>query len=315
MNSKLILHIDENHPLLIKGLERLGYENHIAYTTALEDVLKLLPKYSGIVIRSRFPIDKNLIDCATNLKFIARVGAGLENIDIAYAQSKKIALIAAPEGNRNAVGEHVLGMLLSLMNKLRQAHTSIQKGAWLREDHRGFELEGKTIGIIGYGNTGKSFAKKLFGFEVEVICYDIKAGVGDQNAKQVSLEELQDRAQVISLHIPQTTETNGMIDKNFIDRVKNPFWFLNSARGKAVRTTDLVEGLRSKKILGAALDVLEYESSSFHSIFGAKNRPETLDYLLNSDAVLLSPHVAGWTFESHIKLAQTIVDKVAALNL
>ena len=315
MNSKLILHIDENHPLLIKGLESLGYENHIAYTTPLKEVIELLPKYSGLVIRSRFPIDKNFIDSATNLKFIARVGAGLENIDLAYAQSKKIALIAAPEGNRNAVGEHVLGMLLGLMNKLRQAHASIQKGAWLREDHRGFELEGKTIGIIGYGNTGKSFAKKLRGFEVEVICYDIKAGVGDQNAKQVSLEELQDRAKVISLHIPQTKETNGMIDKNFIDRIKNPFWFLNSARGKAVCTADLVEGLRSKKILGAGLDVLEYESSSFQSIFGDKNRPKTLEYLLNAENVLISPHVAGWTFESHIKLAQTIVDKITVLNL
>ena len=315
MNSKLILHIDENHPLLIKGLEKLGYENHIAYTTPLKEVIELLPKYSGVVIRSRFPIDKNFIDSATNLKFIARVGAGLEKIDESYAQSKKIALIAAPEGNRNAVGEHVLGMLLGLMNKLRQAHANIQKGAWLREDHRGFELEGKTIGIIGYGNTGKSFAKKLQGFEVELICYDIKAGVADQNAKQVSLEELQDRAKVISLHVPQTTETNGMIDKNFIDRVKNPFWFLNSARGKAVCTADLVEGLRSKKILGAGLDVLEYESSSFHSIFGDKNRPKTLEYLLNSENVLMSPHVAGWTFESHIKLAQTIVDKITVLNL
>lgn len=315
MNSKLILHIDENHPLLIKGLESLGYENHIAYTTPLKEVIELLPKYSGVVIRSRFPIDKNFIDSATNLKFIARVGAGLENIDLAYAESKKIALIAAPEGNRNAVGEHVLGMLLGLMNKLRQAHASIQKGAWLRENHRGFELEGKTIGIIGYGNTGKSFAEKLQGFEVEVICYDIKAGVGDQNAKQVSLEELQDRAKVISLHIPQTTETNGMIDENFIDKIKNPFWFLNSARGKAVCTADLVEGLRSKKILGAGLDVLEYESSSFHSIFRDRNRPKTLEYLLNAENVLISPHVAGWTFESHIKLAQTIVDKITVLNL
>jgi D-3-phosphoglycerate dehydrogenase len=295
MNSKLILHIDENHPLLIKGLESLGFENHIAYTTPLKEVIELLPKYSGVVIRSRFPIDKNFIDSATNLKFIARVGAGLENIDLACAQSKKIALIAAPEGNRNAVGEHVLGMLLGLMNKLREAHASIQKGAWLREDHRGFELEGKTIGIIGYGNTGKSFAKKLQGFKVEVICYDIKAGVGDQNAKQVSLEELQDRAKVISLHIPQATETNGMIDKNFIARI--------------------VEGLRSKKILGAGLDVLEYESSSFHSIFGNKNRPKALEYLLNAENVLISPHVAGWTFESHIKLAQTIVDKISVLNL
>lgn len=312
MNSKLILHIDENHPLLIQGLEALGYENHIAYDTPLEELLEVLPNYAGLVIRSRFPIDKNFMDRAPALKFIARVGAGLENIDIPYAQSKNIALIAAPEGNRNAVGEHTLGMLLALMNKLRQAHGSIQKGAWLREAHRGHELEGKTVGIIGYGNTGKSFAKKLQGFDVEVLCNDIKPQMGDQYATQVSLQELQDRAQIISLHIPQTKETQGMIDRDFIERVKHPFWFLNSARGKAVHTTDLVEGLQSNKILGAGLDVLEYESSSFHSIFGDKNRSQTLDYLLHSERVLLSPHVAGWTVESHVKLAQTIVEKIAA---
>ena len=310
MSSKLILHVDENHPLLVKGLKDFGFKNHLAYTTSLESILEDLQNYYGVVIRSRFPIDKNFIDHGPNLKFIARVGAGLENIDTVYADSKNISLIAAPEGNRNAVGEHTLGMLLSLMNKLRQAHLNIQEGLWLREKHRGWELEGKTVGIIGYGNTGKSFAKKLKGFDVEVLCHDLKAKVGDENATQVPLEEIQDRAQILSLHIPQTKETNAMIDKQFIERMKNSFWFLNSARGKAVVTSDLVEGLISEKILAAGLDVLEFESASFHSIFDAKNRSKTLNYLLTSDRVLLSPHVAGWTFESHIKLAQTILDKI-----
>ena len=314
MNSKLILHIDENHPLLIKGLEELGFENHVAYTMPLEKILEDLPRFSGVVIRSRFPIDKKFIDQAPKLKFIARVGSGLENIDVEYANLKNISTIAAPEGNRNAVGEQSLGMLLCLMNKLRQAHSSIQRGEWYREKYRGWELEGKTVGIIGYGNTGKSFAKKLQGFDVKVIFHDIKPHIGDENAQQVSLEELQNRAKILSLHIPQSDKTNGMIDQKFIAQMKNPFWLLNTARGKAVVGSALVEGLISEKILGAGLDVFEYESSSFHSIFNDPNRPKSLDYLLKSEKVLLSPHVAGWTFESHLKLAQTVVDKIAALE-
>ena len=315
MNLKQILHIDENHPVLIQGLEALGYTNHIAYTLPLDEILKQLPNCCGVVIRSRFPIDRHFIDHAPHLKFIARVGAGLETIDTAYAQAKNITLLAAPEGNRNAVGEHALGMLLAMMNKLRPAHQSIQQGKWLRTAHRGWELQGKTVGLIGYGNTGKSFAKKLQGFEVEVLCHDILPDVGDEYAQQVPLELLQQKAHILSLHIPQTEETIGMINQQFIDTMKHPFWFLNTARGKAVVTEDLVVGLKAKKILGAALDVLEYESSSFHSIFNAKKRPEALAYLLQSDQVLLSPHVGGWTYESHIKLAQTIVEKVALLDL
>lgn len=315
MNTKEILHIDENHPALIEGLEALGYTNHIAYSLPLDEILKQLPNFCGLVIRSRFPIDRHFIDHAPNLKFIARVGAGLENIDITYARAKNIALLAAPEGNRNAVGEHTMGMLLSLMNKLRPAHQSIQGGNWLREAYRGWELQGKTVGLIGYGNTGKSFAKKLQGFEVEVLCYDILPDKGDQYAQQVSLEILQQKAHILSLHIPQTEKTLGMVNQSFINAMKNPFWLLNTARGKAVVTEDLVEGLKTKKILGAGLDVLAYESSSFHSIFNSQKRPEALSYLLQSDQVLLSPHVGGWTFESHLKLAQTIVEKVALLAL
>lgn len=315
MNSNLVLHVDENHPLLLEGLEKIGYENNLAYDTPLENLLEGIHRYQGVVIRSRFPLDKVFIDKATSLKFIARVGAGLENIDLEYAQKKEIALLAAPEGNRNAVGEHVLGMLLALTNKLRSAHLSIQNGRWEREAHRGTELEGKTIGIVGYGNTGKSFSKKLKGFDVEVLCYDIKSKVGDENATQVSLSELQKRAQILSLHVPQTPQTTAMFNSSFIEQMSNPFWFLNSARGKAVVTEDLVQGLKTGKILGAGLDVLEYESSSFHSIFNQTNRPKALDYLLTSDRVLLSPHVGGWTTESHVKLAQTILDKITALGI
>lgn len=313
MNAPLILHVDENHPLLVEGLETLGYKNILAYETPIKEVLKNLHHYSGMVIRSRFPINKEFIDAGKNLKFIARVGAGMENIDVEYAQIKNILLIAAPEGNKNAVGEHTLGLLLSLMNKLRNGHQSIRQGDWLREEHRGWELEGKTIGIIGYGNTGKKFAEKLKGFNVTILYNDILQGIGDKNATEASIKTLQEKSDVLSLHIPQTESTNQMINTSFIKAMKKPFWFLNTARGKAVVTEDLVEGLNSGKILGAGLDVLEYESSSFRSIFKKANRPKALEHLLSAENVLLSPHVGGWTFESHRKLAQTILNKIKIL--
>lgn len=311
MNTNLIkiLHLDSNHPLLWEQLEALGFENHQDFTSSKDEVEAKIQEYQGIVIRSRFKIDKTFLDKATNLQFIARVGAGLESIDGEYANSKNIHLIAAPEGNRNAVGEHALGMLLSLMNKLNQANQSVKNGYWIREGHRGYELEGKTVGIIGYGNMGKSFAKKLSGFDVEVLCYDILPNVGDQNAKLVSLEELQQKADVLSLHTPWTPETDKMVNEQFINAFAKPFWFINTARGKSVVTVDLVKALQTGKILGAGLDVLEYEKLSFEKLF-EDEKPEAFTYLLAADNVLLSPHIAGWTFESHQKLAQVIVDKI-----
>ena len=316
MRKPLILHVDENHPLLIKGLKDMGFENVIEYNTPLEKLIPNLNLYQGLVIRSRFPIDKKFLDLATNLKFIARVGAGLENIDISYAEHKNISLIAAPEGNRNAVGEHALGMLLGIMNKLRMGHQNISKGLWLRELHRGYEIEGKTLGIIGYGNTGKSFAKKLTGFnDVEILCYDIKPNLGDKIAKQVSINELQSKAQIISLHVPETDQTIGMIDKNFISKMKHPFWLINTARGKAVVTKDLVDAIKSKKIIGAGLDVLDYESSSFNSVFNSDKELNSLKFLIEAEQVILSPHVGGWTVESHQKLAKTILNKILNLRI
>ena len=306
-----ILHLDTNHPLLIHQLNDLGFINHEDYTASKSEIEEKIKDYDGIIIRSRFTIDKHFLDAATNLKFIGRVGAGLENIDCDYAQQKGVHLIAAPEGNRNAVGEHALGMLLSLFNKLNKADAEVRHGKWLREDNRGIELDGKTVGLIGYGNMGKAFAKKLKGFDVEVLCYDIKDHVGDGNAKQVTLSELQDKADVVSLHTPQTPLTLNMVNTDFIRSFKKPFWFLNTARGKSVVTTDLVAALQSGKILGAGLDVLEYEKASFESLFSSK-MPEAFQYLIDSENVLLTPHVAGWTVESKIKLAQTIVDKIKA---
>lgn len=305
-----ILHIDSNNPILWNQLEEAGFENHGDFKSSKEEIEAKIQDYNGIVIRSRFKIDKTFLDKAANLQFIARVGAGLESIDCDYAVTRGIHLIAAPEGNRNAVAEHSLGVILSLFNNLNQADSEIKAGQWNRESNRGHELDGKTIGIIGYGNMGNAFAKKLRGFDVEVLCYDILENVGNENARQVSLEEFQQKVDVLSLHIPWTPETDKMVNTDFINAFEKPFWIINTSRGKNIVTADLVAAMKAKKVLGAGLDVLEYEKLSFETLFQDKNTPEAFQYLLESKNVLLTPHIAGWTFESHERLAQVIVDKI-----
>src|SRR5210317_1365379 len=276
-----ILHLDTNHALLLKGLETLGCICVEDYTSSKEEVEAYISDYEGVVIRSRFKIDKQFLDAATNLKFIARVGAGLESIDETYAVEKNVQLISAPEGNRNAVGEHALGMLLSLFNNIKRADAQIRKGIWDREGNRGLELEGKTVGIIGYGNMGKAFAKKLSGFnDVKVICYDILPDVGDEFATQVSLEELRKQTDVLSIHTPYNKLSHNMVNHAFIEQFSKPFYLINTARGTAVVTDDLVKNLKSKKILGACLDVLEYEKLSFENLFENKTLPPAFDYLI-----------------------------------
>lgn len=311
--STKILHIDSNNPILWKQLEEANFENEADFKSTKEEIEAKIHNYNGIVIRSRFKIDKTFLDKAVNLQFIARVGAGLESIDCEYAEAKGIHLIAAPEGNRNAVAEHSLGVILSLFNNLNQADAEIKNGQWNRESNRGHELDGKTVGIIGYGNMGKAFAKKLRGFETTVLCYDILDNVGDENAKQVSLSELQEKADVLSLHLPWTPETDKMVNADFIKAFAKPFWIINTSRGKNIVTADLVEAMKTQRILGAGLDVLEYEKLSFETLFHDKNTPEAFQYLLEAKNVLLTPHIAGWTFESHERLAQVIVDKIKAL--
>lgn len=307
-----VLHVDTNHPLLIEQLTALGFENDEDYTSSKAEIAKKIHAYDGIIIRSRFLLDSGFLDRAVNLKFIGRIGAGLENIDEEYAEALDIFLAAAPEGNRNAVGEHTLGMLLSLFNKLNKADREVRNGQWKRENNRGHELDGKTVGIIGYGNMGKAFARKLAGFDVEVLCYDIDGGVGDEHARQVGILELRQRTEVLSLHVPQTPLTIGMINSEFINAFRRPFWLLNTARGKCVVTEDLVTALKSGKILGAGLDVLEYEKSSFEELFSKDRIPDAFQFLIQAENVLLTPHVAGWTHESKVKLAQTIVNKIKA---
>jgi D-3-phosphoglycerate dehydrogenase len=306
-----VLHVDSNHPLIIEQFNNFGFVNDEDYVSTKEEIEEKIGAYEGLIIRSRFTIDASFLDKAKNLKFIGRLGAGLENIDTRYAKSLGIFLAAAPEGNRNAVGEHALGMLLSLFNKLNKADAEVRDGKWDREGNRGVELEGKVVGIIGYGNMGKAFAKKLKGFDVdEVICYDIEGGVEDENARQVGIMELHQRTDVLSLHVPQTASTIGMINTEFLNKFHKNIWIINTARGKCINTADLVSALKSGKVLGAGLDVLEYEKASFENMFTDNRLPEAFEYLTKADNVLLSPHVAGWTVESKVKLAQTIVDKV-----
>ncbi len=311
-NSK-ILHLDSNHPLMMEQLDQAGFVNDYDYMSSKQVIEMKMEDYDGIVIRSRFKIDKEFIDASPRLRFIARVGAGLENIDCEYALSKNISLIAAPEGNSSAVGEHAMGMLLSLMNKLSIVDQEVRHGQWIREANRGLEIEGKTVGIIGYGHMGKSFAQRLKGFNCKVICYDIKADVGDENATQVTLEELQREIDILSLHIPETPLTINLIDEKFLTALAKPIFLINTARGKSVNTADLVRAIESHKILGAGLDVLEYEKSSFENLFQEAFLPEPLQYLIQSNRVMLSPHIAGWTIESKEKLAQIITDKIIAL--
>jgi len=309
-----VLFLDTNHPFLLEGLKNLNIECDEDYSSSKSEIEDKIHLYDGLIIRSRFSLNQSFLEKASKLKFIGRVGAGLENIDNEYAIKKGIRLIAAPEGNRNAVGEHALGMILSLFNKLKKADTEIRNGLWLREDNRGIELEGKTIGLIGYGNMGKAFAKKLKGFECDVICYDIIPGLGDENARQVTLQELLDKTDVLSLHTPQTDLTVHMVNTSFLNQFHNSIYLINTARGSAIVTKDLVAAIESGKVLGACLDVLEYEKNSFENFFSKENTlPEDFEYLINSDKVLLSPHVAGWTVESKFKLAETIVHKVAAM--
>jgi len=302
-----ILQLDKNHPLISEQLTAKGFVVEEDHTSSYDEVLEKIADYEGIIIRSRIPLDQNFLTKASHLKFIARVGAGMENIDLETADNLNIQLINSPEGNRDSVAEHVVGMLLILMNRLFIASNEVKNGVWKREENRGDELLGKTFGIIGYGNMGKATAKRLSGFGVEVIFHDILPDLSDQFATQVSLEELQKRAEILSLHIPLTSETHYLIDDNFISKMEKNFYFVNTARGKNLKTKALVEAIEAGKVLGACLDVLEYEKSSFENL---EVENSDLQFLLDSEKVIVAPHIAGWTQQSKIKLAQVIVDKI-----
>ena len=306
-----ILHLDTTHPFLGKELEKIGFTNYYDFKT-IKSELKI-SDFFGIIIRSRISIDKDFIDKCKNLKFIARIGSGIENIDVDYAKQKGIQVISTPEGNSNAVGEHALGMLLSILNNINSSNSEVKKGIWNRESNRGIELKNKTVGLIGYGNTGKSFAKKLIGFDVNTIFYDIKKIEKDNYANPVSLNYLKDNSDIISLHVSMTEESIGLINKNFIESCAKPFWLINTSRGSCIIINDLVKGLKDGKVLGAGLDVIAFEKKSFEKLTVNENDQSNLNYLNSSNNVILTPHIAGWTQESKIGLVKIALEKIKKL--
>jgi D-3-phosphoglycerate dehydrogenase len=301
-----VLFIDTVHPLLKKELENNGNTCDTAYKKNKSQIEAIISEYKGIIIRSKFKIDKAFIDKSSNLKFIARAGSGLENIDVNYAESKNIKCFNASEGNRQAVAEHTIGMILSLFNNLNTADKQVRSGKWDREANRGIELSEKTIGIIGYGNNGSAFANSLKGFGVEILAYD--KYLTDYPYKS-SMEEIFKYADIVSLHVPLTEETTYLVDSNFINSFKKDFYLINTARGKCANTKSIVEGIKNGKIKGACLDVLEYEKTSFEALSKNGLTPE-MKYLINSKRTILSPHIAGWTNESNIKIAEVLLDKI-----
>ena len=314
IDNKILL-IDTIHPVFKKLVEENGFVCDDGTTWPKEEILQRISDYYGVVIRSRFRIDKEMMDKAHRLKFIARAGAGMENINAGYAASKGIACLNSPEGNRDAVGEHAIGMLLSLLNNLNKADREVRNGMWLREENRGVELHGKIIGIIGFGNTGSSFAKKLSGFEVKINAYDKYLDIDQAKypfVQQVSPGQIFEDSEIVSFHIPLNDETKYLVNDEFINRFKKNIYIINTSRGKILNTTDLVKNMINGKVRGVCLDVLEYESTSFENLSSA-DFPESMKYLANANNVVLSPHIAGWTFESDEKMARILAEKVREL--
>ncbi len=307
---KKVVFIDSVHNILWERLQKKGFQCIDAIELKEAELIKLIKDAFGLVIRARFQLNETFLKDCKQLKFIARSGSGLENIDTGYCDRNGIAVFNSPEGNRNAVAEHGLGMLLSLFNKITKADREVRKGMWDREGNRGIELDGKTIGIIGFGNNGSAFAKKLRGFDCKILAYDkYKLGFSDSHVIESTLEEIFEQAEIISFHIPQNQETIYFMNDRFVYEMKKSFYLLNLSRGKIVQTSALVNGLKSGKVLGACLDVLEYETSSFSTSF-EDSLPDDIQYLFQSDKVLFSPHVAGWTQESYYKLSSVLADKI-----
>ncbi len=288
----------------------MGFECVLKYSTPRQQLLNELSEYFGIVIRSRITIDKEILDAATQLKFIARSGSGLENIDVAYAKAKGVEVVNSPEGNRDAVGEHAIAMLLTMLNKIHVANEEVKSGLWHREKNRGQELSAKTIGIIGYGVMGSGLAEKLSGFGCKILAHDkYKTGFGNQHVQEVSMDTLCNEADVLSIHLPLNAETTFYVNDELVAKFKKPFYFINTSRGKNAKTSAIANGISSGKILGACIDVLEYEKASLEGL-DFDHMPEDLKYLMNSNKVIITPHVAGWTEESYFKLSNVLADKI-----
>ena len=307
-----VLFLDTVHPILDEMLTQKGFDCIHVEEKTISEFQNELENSQGLVIRSRFPVNEEFLMKCPNLKFIARSGAGMENIDIEKCNKLGIELFNSPEGNRNSVGEHSLGLLLSLMNKLHSADKEVKSGIWDREGNRGLELDGRTVGLVGFGNNGQAFSKKLRGFDVNILAYDkYKSNFSDEFVTESTLEEIQQNGDVISFHVPQNLETIGYFNNEFLERMEKPFFLLNVSRGKVVKSEIVVKGLKKGVILGAGLDVLDYENGTFENTMLEIDSID-LKFLLNSPQTLLTPHVAGWTEESYKKLSKVLGDKILA---
>ncbi|WP_256003617.1 2-hydroxyacid dehydrogenase [Pedobacter deserti] len=308
MNKGKILIVDDLHPVFKQRAEDMGYVVDDEPQITRAETVARIPDYEGIAVRTKFKIDQEIFDRGRKLKFVARAGAGLDNIDVKIAQARGIKLLAANEGNMDAVGEHALGMLLAMMNNFRKADMEIRQGVWDREGNRGYELKGKTVGIIGYGHMGQSFARRLSGFGVQVIAYDkYKTAFSDEYAREVSMEEIVKHSDVLSLHIPLTAETRQMVDDEYFFHFRKPIFFINTARGEIVSIQSVLNALKSGKVIGAGLDVLQTEK------FPGLAQQDWYSELISNDRVLLTPHVGGWTFESYRKISEVLAEKLSTI--
>lgn len=308
-----ILVVDDVHPVLYEQLEREGFTCDLVFGRSREEYQSIIGDYDGIIVRSGLKLDREFLSRSLRLRFIARAGSGMENIDVEYAEERGIVCINSPEGNRDAVAEHALGMLLMLMNHIRRADREVRQGIWRREANKGEEIGGKTVAIIGYGNTGSAFARRLAGFGARVIAYDkYKSGYSDAFVEECQMDEIYREADILSLHVPLTSETTYLVNDEYLSRFSKPLWLLNTSRGKVVHTADLVKHLRSGKVKGAGLDVLEYEKFTLEGL-DISDLPEPLQYLIEADNVVLTPHIAGWTHESFRKMAEVLVQKIKSI--
>lgn len=309
-----ILITDNTHPVLREMLEEAGHTVVVNSDLTYDTLLAQVQDFDALVVRSKIIIDRHFLAHARHLRCIGRVGAGMETIDVAYAESLGIRCLNSPEGNRDAVGEHAVALLLALFDKIARADSEVRQGLWRREANRGLEVKGKTVGIIGFGNMGSSFAKRLQGFDCDIIAYDKYKpnGYAPSYVEEVSLSELQQRADVLSLHVPLTDETRYMVNYPFLRAFQNPLYLINTSRGAVVNTADLARAMQEGLVLGAALDVIEYEDMTKDGL-NLDTIPADFRYLLTQPNTVLTPHVAGWTAESKVKLAQHLAEKIIAV--
>lgn len=306
-----IAFVDSAHPLLAEKLTAAGHECTVLHHTSDNDLAQVLTGYEGIVVRSR-KLDGNLLRKITGLKFIGRLGSGLENIDRNYCKQAGVAVFNSPEGNRDGVAETAVMLLLMLLKHAVRSNEQAHKGLWLREENRGTDLEGKTVGIIGFGHMGSAFAQRLHGFDVRVLAHDkYLRNYASGSVEECTLEQLQDECDVISLHLPLTTETMHFVDAAFIARLRKPFWLINTARGGVVHTAALLDGLDAGKVIGAGLDVLEFERPDLSGL-DLGREPHTMKRLLGHERVVITPHIAGVTHEGKHKMAEVLAQKLIA---